>query len=87
MTPADDIFDVTISSGARFGLLRVKIHDDSKHEDDGQIMATIVTTPATSPNNTASITIEMIMTQMFLLSQSPLTAETTGCNRGLPIYF
>ena len=38
--PVDDIFDVTIPTGARFGLLRVKIHDDSKHEDDGQITAT-----------------------------------------------
>ena len=28
-------FEVTIPTGARYGLLRVKIHDDSKNEDNG----------------------------------------------------
>ena len=44
--PSDNIFDVTIPTGARYGLLRVKIHDDSKNESNGAIMATIVTNPA-----------------------------------------
>ena len=41
---SDNIFDVTIPAGSRFGLLRVKIHEDSKNEDNGAIMATVVTT-------------------------------------------
>ena len=84
--PADDIFDVTIPAGARFGLLRVKIHDDSKHEDDGQIMATIVTTPAVSPNNTATIMIENDDKEVPIVSISS-TAETTGVTEGYEFTF
>ena len=84
--PADNIFDVTIPTGARFGLLRVKIHDDSKHEDDGQIIATILTTPATSPYHTASIMIENDDKEVPIVSISS-TAETTGVTEGYQFTF
>ena len=72
-------------TGARFGLLRVKIHDDSKHEGDGQINATIVTTPATSPHHTASIAIEDNDPDVPIVSISS-TAETIGVTEGIQIY-
>ena len=85
--PADNIFDVTIPAGARFGLLRVKIHDDSKHEDDGQINATIVTTPATSPYNTASIMIENDNDPDVPIVSISSTAETIGVTEGYEFTF
>ena len=64
----------------------MKIHDDSKHEDDGQIMATIVTTPATSPYNSATIMIENDDKEVPIVSISS-TAETTGVTEGYEFTF
>ena len=82
---SDDIFDVTIPVGARFGLLRVKIHDDSKNESNGQINATVITNPAAS-HNTASIVIEDDDPDVPIVSISS-TAETTGITEGYQFTF
>ena len=82
---SDEIFDVTIPAGARFGLLRVKIHDDSKHEDNGQITATVVTTPAPS-HNSATIMIEDNDPDVPIISISS-AAEAIGVTEGFQFTF
>ena len=82
---SDNIFDVTIPAGERFGLLRVKIHDDSKYESDGAITATIVTTPAPS-HNSASIAIENDDLDVPIISIAT-DAETTGVTEGYEFTF
>ena len=82
---SDNIFDVTIPDGARFGLLRVKIHDDSKYESDGAITATVITTPAPS-HNSASIAIENDDLDVPIISISS-DAETTDITEGYEFIF
>ena len=82
---SDNIFDVIIPTGTRYGLLRVKIHDDSKNENDGSIMATVVTTPAPS-HNSATIMIEDNDPDVPIISISS-TAEMTGVTEGYQFTF
>ena len=82
-------FEVTIPAGKRVGLLRVKIHDDSKNEDDGEIIATVMTgtgyTPAVT-NNSATISINDDDPEVPVLSITS-TASMTGVTEGLSFKF
>ena len=83
--PSDNTFEVTIPTGARYGLLRVKIHDDSRNETNGAIMATIVTNPAQT-HNTASIAIHDDDADVPIISISS-GAEDTGVTEGYQFTF
>ena len=84
-----NIFEVLIPISARFGLLRVKIHEDSKNEDNGSIMATVVNgtgyTPADS-NTTATIAIHDNDDEVPVLSISSSAADN-GVTEGLSFSF
>ena len=72
-------------AGERFGLLRVKIHDDSKYETNGAVTATVVTNPAAS-HNTASISIHNDDPDVPVVAISA-DVETTGVTEGYQFTF
>ena len=82
-------FEVAIPAGDHYGLLRVKIHEDSKNEDNGMIMATVMTgtgyVPADS-RTTASIEIHDNDDEVPIISISS-DATTVGVTEGYSFAF